>query len=101
MRPRVPSGKPWLWLRFVQCAPPSVDLYSPLPGPPLTSAHGKRCASHIAAYSTCELCGSITRSIVPVLSSIQKIFCHVCPPSVDLKTPRLASAVNTWPNDDA
>ena len=37
----IPDGKPWPSM-CVQVVPPSVDLYSPLPGPPLFRLHGLR-----------------------------------------------------------
>src|SRR5207302_5436994 len=97
-RPRtVCCGKPGLRVILVQCAPPSVVLYMPLPGPPLESPHGLRTACHIVAYISSGLPGSITRQIAPVSLSTNRIFFQDLPPSVDLKTPRLGSGANTCP----
>src|SRR5690348_11510166 len=51
---------------FVQCAPPSTVLYNALPGPPLVSPHGIRCACHIDAYSTSGWRSSMTTCAEPV-----------------------------------
>src|SRR3954463_11379074 len=50
--PSIPAGRPALRVISVQCSPPSVDLYRPLPGPPLDIVHSLRYASHNAAYIT-------------------------------------------------
>ena len=49
MRPTTPDGKPALRVISVQVSPPSVDLYMPLPGPPLDIWYSMRYASHSAA----------------------------------------------------
>jgi hypothetical protein len=49
MRPTTPDGRPGLRVSSVQVSPPSVDLYRPLPGPPLDICHETRYASHSAA----------------------------------------------------
>ena len=49
MRPTTPAGKPGLRVISVQVSPPSVDLYMPLPGPPLDIWYSMRYASHSAA----------------------------------------------------
>src|SRR5579863_5761159 len=99
IRPRTPPGRPGLREMFDQCAPPSVLLYRPLPGPPSSSDQGVRCACHIAAYRTLGSRGSITRPMAPVLSSTKRILFQLLPPSVDLKTPRSGFGANTWPID--
>src|SRR5258705_13796649 len=43
----ISSGSPSF--SFSHVSPPSVDLYRPLPGPPLTTCQGSRPCSHIAA----------------------------------------------------
>src|SRR6185436_6835681 len=73
---------------FSHVSPLSVDLYKPLPGPPLITFHGSRPCSHIAAYRMRGLLMSIESSDAPVLSSTYKTFFHVAPPSVDLYRPR-------------
>src|SRR6266852_6215813 len=87
MRPIIPAGRPCP-SSFAQVLPPSMDLWRPLPGPPLFRLHGVRETSHIEAKSVLELFGSKTMSIAPVLLSLYKTFCHVAPPSVVRKTPR-------------
>src|SRR5579859_4569002 len=61
MRPRIPLGIPEARLRSVHVSPPSVDLKSPLPGPPLSKLYGDRFTSQNAAYKTRELPGSMAR----------------------------------------
>ena len=75
-------GKPSCIL--FQVVPPSVDLYKPLPGPPLVTFQGVRPCSHIAAYKMVGLFISIDNSAQPVLSSINKTLFQVAPPSIDL-----------------
>src|SRR5215469_6703435 len=87
MRPSKPLGSPCPSSRF-QVAPSSPERYKPLPGPPLVIVHGVRCASHSAANKMCGLLGSNTRSIAPVLLSLNKTFVHVFPPSFERKMPR-------------
>src|SRR5580692_9411674 len=99
--PSVPPGNPGCVEIFDQCAPPSVVLYRPLPGPPLVSFHGTRCACHIAAYSSLGSRGFIARSTAPVPSSTKRILRHDLPPSTVLKTPRSALGLKTCPIDAA
>src|SRR3989339_105104 len=73
-------GKPLL--NFSQLAPPSVDLYNPLPGPPLITFQGSLPWSHMAAYNMLGFFASMDNSAHPVLSLMYKIFFHVVPPSV-------------------
>src|SRR6185437_3956996 len=79
--PHTPSGSP-LPVSWFQVVPPSVDLYSPLPGPPLSDRHGSRMNWYSPAYSTCVLFGSKVTSTPPVLSSLYSTFVQFCPPSV-------------------
>src|SRR5256884_696508 len=88
-RPTPPLGSPCPTSRF-HVAPSSPERYSPLPGPPLVKLHGVRCASHRAANRMCGLFGSNTRSIAPVLLSLNKTFDHVLPPSFERNTPRIS-----------
>ncbi len=71
-KPSSPVGKPFV--SGCHVVPPSVDLYSPLPGitndSPLRISHGATRAAHSAAYKTCGLPGSITTSAAPVFSSL-------------------------------
>src|ERR1700752_325217 len=76
------SGKPSF--NFSHVSPLSVDLYRPLPGPPLITFHGSRPCSHIAAHRMRGLVMSIDNSDAPVLSSTAKTSFHVAPPSTDL-----------------
>src|SRR5579871_1315404 len=78
----IPSGNPFFI--FSQCSPPSVDLYRPLPGPPLITCQGLRPCSHMAAYKMEGLFMSIDNSEQPVISFTNKTFFQVTPPSVDL-----------------
>ena len=73
-------GKPVC--NFSQLAPPSVDLYKPLPAPPLITFQGNLPCSHMAAYNMLGFFASIDNSAQPVLSLMYKIFFHVVPPSV-------------------
>src|SRR5688500_19919065 len=87
MRPMTPRGMPALRVISVHVSPPSVDLNSPLPGPPLDIWYSTRYASQSAAYSTFGFWGSTLRSIAPVLSLRKSVFFHVRPPSVVLTRP--------------
>ena len=78
------GGNPGLRVISVQCSPPSVDLYKPLPGPPLDIEYSTRKASQSAAYITFGLCGSIEMSMPPDFASLNNTRRHVLPPSVDL-----------------
>src|SRR6266581_5053141 len=60
--PTGPAGRPRRLVSSVQVVPPSVDLNSPLPGPPSSSSQNLRAACHIAAERTFGLDGSIDRS---------------------------------------
>src|SRR5437762_5898474 len=82
----ISSGKPSFILSHV--SPSSVDLYRPLPGPPLMTFHGSRPCSHIAAYRIRGFVMSIDSSAAPVFSSTKRTFFQVLPPSLDLKRPR-------------
>src|SRR5512146_574483 len=87
IRPSGPAGRPLPSSRF-HVLPASVDLYNPLPGPPLLRLQGVRYASHIAANSVLGLVGSKTTSMPPVLSLTNSTRCQVAPPSVVRKMPR-------------
>src|SRR2546426_9513544 len=86
--PRFAVGRPLV--SFVHVSPPSVDLYSPPPGPVLVMFHGVRSTCHVVAYRICEFDGSIAMSAAPVLSSTNRTFCQLLPPSFVRKTPRSA-----------
>src|SRR5215469_11821010 len=72
-----------------QVAPPSVDLYTPLPGPfdGGYTLHGGRRVCQRAAKTVC-VSGEAARSIAPVSLSLNKTLFQVWPPSVVRKTPR-------------
>src|SRR5438094_6596792 len=80
--PTSPCGRPGLRVISRQVSPPSVDLYRPLPGPPLDIWYSTRYASHNAANTTLGLRRSIQMSTPPVLLSRNSFRCHVFPPSV-------------------
>src|SRR6185295_4838129 len=80
-------GRP-LPVRRFHVTPPSVDLKSPLPGPPLSRPHVRISMGHMPAKMTREFDGSITMSEQPVFSSLNKTLSHVLPPSVVRNTPR-------------
>src|SRR5207245_1125607 len=65
--PTTPSGRPPA--SFFQVSPPSVDLNSPPPLPPLVNVQGWRRPSHIPAYRIRGLVGSMARSLAPVRAS--------------------------------
>src|SRR5687767_14676643 len=98
IRPITPRGRLAFRVSSCQVSPPSVDLNSPLPGPPLDIWYSTRYASHIAAYSTFGFVASTLRSIAPVRLSRKSVFSHVCPPSVLLNTPRSAFGAPCFPN---
>src|SRR5262245_47002587 len=62
--------------------PPSRDMYTPLPGPPLNMAHVCMTTSHAPAISTLGSLASIASPEHPVRSSTNSTRCHVLPPSV-------------------
>src|SRR5262245_64809582 len=80
---RVGSPRP---VSFFQVEPPSVDLYRPLPGPPLSRPQVWISSGHIPAKRMRELFGSITRLEQPVFSSTKSAF------SQDRKSTRLNSS---------
>src|SRR6266705_4163720 len=86
--PTSPCGSPGLRVISRHVSPPSVDLYRPLPGPPLDIWYSTRYASHSAANITFGFRRSIATSAAPVLPSLNSTFFHVVPPSELLNTPR-------------
>src|SRR5215813_14985094 len=82
----MPPGKPPPVSRC-HVVPPSVDLYSPEPGPPDDMFHGCRRTCHSAAYRTLAFDGSNCTSIAPVSASLNSTFCQCAPPSVLRNTP--------------
>src|SRR3982751_1337746 len=86
--PTTPDGRPGLRVISVHVSPASVDLYNPLPGPPLDIWYSTRYASHNAANMTVGRLRSMAMSTAPVLLSRNSLRCHVFPPSVLLNTPR-------------
>src|SRR5690348_13925017 len=95
--PTMPVGRPLARVMSVQVSPPSVDLNSPLPGPPLDICHSLRYASHIVAYITFGSFGSIEMSSAPVSGPRYSTLRHVLPPSVDLKSPRSSLGTPYFP----
>src|SRR6266516_971242 len=89
IRPTGPAGSPCP-VSAVHVAPPSVDLYRPLPGPSSGGycSHGVRRAWYSAAYTTWGSAGSAARSMAPVSGSLYSTLAHVRPPSVERNTPR-------------
>src|SRR6185312_12052216 len=94
--PHTPLGRP-LPVSWVQVVPPSVDLYRPLPGPPLSERQGRRRNWYIAAYTIWLLLGSNSTSTAPVLSSLYRTFFQVWPPSSERKRPRSALGPEACP----
>ena len=90
----MPAGMPGARVISVQVSPPSVDLKSPLPGPPLDIWYSIRYASHSDAYITLGFLRSIDMSTAPVLPSRKSTFLQLVPPSVLLNTPR--SSLGPW-----
>src|SRR6056297_753746 len=95
-RPNFPSGKP-LCILF-QVFPPSVDLYSALLSPPDSNDQPVLRNSHIEAYKTLGLVGSMAKSAQPVFGSTYKSCSQVAPPSEDLYTPRSSLSPQSAPN---
>ena len=82
--PNIPTGKPGFLEIFIQVFPPSTDLYIAEPSPPLLIMWLLRKHSHIPAYNTEGLVGSMWISMPPVLSLMgASICCHEDPPSVE------------------
>src|ERR1700756_219827 len=90
MRPYGFSGKPLALagVNSVQCSPASVDLKSPLPGPPERNVHASRRKSHMEAY---KVFGSLPARLImpqPVdLLAPANTLRQVLPPSLVLYTP--------------
>src|SRR5262249_32307798 len=85
-----------------QVSPPSVDLYSPLPGKfeGAYTDHGGRRVAHSDAYTTRGFFGSMATSMAPTLVGslvLKRTFFQVAPPSVDRYRPRSGLAPYTWP----
>src|SRR5579862_1782620 len=95
--PYGPFGSPCSSKCF-QVDPPSVDRYSPLPGPPLSMLHDVRRACHSAPKIMLGLCGSNDTSMPPVFSSLYRTFSHVFPPSSVRKIPRSGFGPYGCPN---
>src|SRR6266849_2354262 len=81
------GGSPCPTRRF-QVTPPSRDIHSPLPGPPLCRCHVFTSNCHIPANTVFGSPGSIARSEQPVLASTNSTRVHVLPPSAVRYTPR-------------
>src|SRR3954469_7457200 len=87
IRPYGFSGSPFAFcaVSSVQCSPPSVDLNSPLPGPPERNVHPARLKSHIPANT---VPGSVLLDDIiaqPVAGfAPASTFRHVFPPSLVL-----------------
>src|ERR1035437_2894868 len=86
--PSIPAGSPCACVISVHVSPPSVDLYIPLPGPPLDICHSLRYASQSAAYMTFGFFWSISTSMPPDAGPLYRTLRQLFPPSVDLKMPR-------------
>src|SRR5688572_9553167 len=98
MRPTTPVGRPGRRVISVHDSPPSVDLKSPEPGPPLSILYSFRYACHSAAYRIIGFVRSTEMSIAPVLSSRYSTLRQVRPPSLLLNTPRSALGAAWNPN---
>src|SRR5881394_604171 len=94
----VPLGSPSLRVISVHVSPPSVDLKSPEPGPPLDMVYSVRYASQSAAYMTSGVVRLNATSIAAVLSSRKRTFFQVRPPSADLYRPRSGFGAECFPN---
>src|SRR5690606_5936600 len=96
--PITPCGSPGLRVISVHVSPPSTDLNSPEPGPPLESIHSVRYASQKPAYMTCGFDGVSARSTAPARSLRYSTLRQVLPPSVLLNTPRSSFGPNSRPS---
>src|SRR5258708_25333716 len=76
---------------FVQWPPPSLVRYTPLPGPPLFSAHVCCSTCQVPASSVSGSFASIDRPEQPVFGATNSTRCQLAPPSVVLNTPRSSS----------
>src|SRR5437868_13361561 len=81
MRPINPFGNPTLCVISVHVSPPSTDLKSPEPGPPLDIVYSLRKASQSAAYMTIGCVRSMLTLIAAVLSSSDGTLVHVPAPA--------------------
>jgi len=73
-------GKPLV--SWFQVVPPSVDLNTPLPGPPLYLPQVKMVISQVPAKRTSGLVGSMSISETPVFSLTNSTRSQVLPPSL-------------------
>src|SRR5215510_197924 len=96
--PLMPVGRPGLLVSSTQVAPPSVDLYRLLSGPPLERLQGVRCTSQSAAYRIRGLLGSRDRSMAPAFALRNSTCSQVLPPSCERKTPRSWFGPKAWPS---
>src|SRR5438105_1828480 len=80
IRPYGSCGRP-LPVRRCHVAPPLVDLYNPLPGPPLLELQPVRRYCHIAAYIVFGVLFDVARSAAPVSLSMKSVLFQVLPPS--------------------
>src|ERR1700726_2997547 len=88
-RPHGFAGNPVALLTLFQVAPPSVDLNSPLPGPPERNVQPCRRNSHIAAqmvFGSCLLRAIMAQPLEAFAPA--RTFFQVLPPSLVWKTPR-------------
>src|SRR6185437_11974894 len=81
-------GSPLAAVRCVQDWPLSCERYTPLPGPPLSSAQVRTLNCQVPASTVSELPGSMLRPLQPVSSLTNSVCFQVLPPSVVRNTPR-------------
>src|SRR5579875_245820 len=75
-------------VRCVHVRPLSCERYTPLPGPPLSSAQVRPVTCHVPASTVSGLPGSMLSPLQPVCSLTKSVRFHVLPPSVVRNTPR-------------
>src|SRR5262245_65943505 len=81
-----PFGPPGLREISFHVSPPSVDLYRPLSGQPLSRLYGVCLASQIAEYNTLGLEGCILKSAAIALFDLDVMTLHVLLSSFNSET---------------
>src|SRR6185437_4605331 len=81
-------GSPLAVVRCVQVCPLSCEMYTPLPGPPLSSAQVRTLNCQVPASTVSGWPGSMLSPLQPVSSLTNSVCFQVLPPSVVRNTPR-------------
>src|SRR5690242_4666723 len=91
-------GNPFSVVRCVHVWPLSCEMYTPLPGPPLSSAQVRTLNCQVPASTVSGLPGSMLSPLQPVSSLTNRVCFQVLPPSVVRNTPRACCGVAPEPS---